>query len=137
MKVQEIMSTQVEFIAPTTTLRRAARKMSDLKVGSLPIVEDGKLLGIITDRDIAVHAVAMGRDPNETQVQKVMRTEVTTCFNDQEVNDAASLMTDQHIRRLAVLNHDNELAGLLSVDDLVQASPDLAGAVLEAATLEH
>jgi CBS domain-containing protein len=137
MKVQEIMTTTVESIAPDKTLRQAARKMSDLGVGSLPVMEDGRLLGIITDRDISCFAVAMGRDPNSTEVQKAMTREVTTCFADQDISAAAQLMSERHIRRLAVLNHDNRVTGLLSVDDLAQVSHDLAGGVLEAATPIH
>jgi CBS domain-containing protein len=137
MKVQEIMSTEVASVAPNASLRQAARKMRDSGVGSLAVVEDGKLLGIITDRDISCHAVAIGRDPNWTEVQKVMIKDVTTCFDDQEITDAAGLMSDHHIRRLAVLDHDNRLTGVLSVDDLARVSSDLAGNVLEAATPIH
>ena len=137
MKVQDIMTTQVESISPTTSLRNAARKMSDLNIGSLPIIADGKLLGIITDRDISCYAVAMGHDPNSTEVQKVMTKDVNTCFDDQDISDAAGLMSSQHIRRLAVVNHENNVTGFLSVDDLAKCSHDLAGAVLEAATPIH
>lgn len=137
MKVQEIMSTRVESIAPTASLRQAARKMSNLGIGSLPVIENGRLLGIITDRDISCHAVALGRDPNSTEIQKVMSREVTTCFDDQEIDDAATLMANQHIRRLAVVDHTEQVTGMLSVDDLAHVSPDLAGTVLEAATPIH
>lgn len=137
MRVQEIMTKQVESISPTTTLRQAARKMSDLNIGSLPIIADGKLQGIITDRDISCFAVAMGHDPNSTEVQKVMTREVSTCFDDQDIDEAAGLMSSQHIRRLAVLDHENNVTGFLSVDDLAKCSHDLAGAVLEAAIPSH
>ena len=137
MKVQEIMTTNVESIAPTKTLRQAARKMSQLGVGYLPVVEDGQLRGIITDRDIACFAVAMGHDPNSTEIQKVMTKEVTTCYNDQDITEAAHLMEERHIRRLPVISHDDNIAGLLSVDDIARASHELAGAVLEAATPIH
>ena len=137
MKVQEVMSTKVESIAPGASLRQAARKMSNLGIGSLPVIDDGRLLGIITDRDISCHAVALGRDPNSTEIHKVMSKDVTTCFDDQEINDAATLMASHHIRRLAVVNHDQQVIGVLSVDDLAHVSPDLAGTVLEAATPIH
>jgi len=138
MKIQDLMSTQVESILPTATLRRAAQKMSQLNIGSLPIISDeGTLLGIITDRDISCFAIAMGHEPNSTEVQKVMTKEVFTCFEDQDIRNAASLMEDKHIRRLAVLNHDNSVVGFLSVDDLAHCSHELAGAVLEAATPVH
>ncbi len=138
MKIQDLMSTQVESILPTATLRRAAQKMSQLNIGSLPIISDeGTLLGIITDRDISCFAIAMGHEPNSTEVQKVMTKEVFTCFEDQDISNAASMMEDKHIRRLAVLNHDNSVVGFLSVDDLAHCSHELAGAVLEAATPVH
>ena len=112
--------------------------LQQLGIGSLPIISDeGALLGIITDRDISCFAIAMGHDPNSTEVQKVMTKEVFTCFEDQDINDAANLMEDKHIRRLTVLNKDNSVAGLLSVDDLAHSSHELAGAVLEAATPIH
>lgn len=137
MKVQDIMSTSTVTIEPRFSLRQAARKMSELGVGSLIIAEKGKLLGIITDRDIACFAVAMGRDANSTEVSTVMTKEVTTCFTDQEVDDAAHLMEQYHIRRLPVVGHDNSMAGFLSVDDLARYSHELAGEVLNAATPSH
>lgn len=137
MKVRDIMTTKVESLKPTTVLRTAARKMSELNIGSMPVVDDdGKLLGIITDRDISVYAIAMGRNPQDTEVQKVMSKDVATCLADQELSDAASIMEQRHVRRLAVMDN-NELSGFLSVDDLAQVSCDLAGAVLEAATPIH
>ena len=137
MKVQEIMTTKVESISPRSSLRTAARKMSQLGIGSMAIVEDDKLLGIITDRDITCYAVAMGRDPNSTEVQIVMAKQVATCRANQDIKDAAHLMKDLHIRRLAVVNDDDSVAGFLSVDDLVRGSHELAGEVLEAATANH
>ncbi|MGD8483976.1 MAG: CBS domain-containing protein [Thioalkalispiraceae bacterium] len=138
MKVQDIMSHKVESILPSATLRRAAQKMDLLNIGSLPIMSrEGNLLGIITDRDIGCFAVAMGHDPNRTEVQKVMTRDVFSCLADQELSEAAQLMEQHHIRRLAVLNSDKQVVGFLSVDDLAHGSHDLAGAVLEAATPLH
>ncbi len=138
MKIQDVMSTQVESIPPTTTLRRAAQKMDRLNIGALPVVsEQGELLGIITDRDISCFAIAMGHEPNSTQVQKIMTQQVFTCSSDQELDTAARLMKEKHVRRLAVLDKDDKLAGFLSVDDLAHCSHELAGAVLESATPVH
>ncbi|KON32319.1 hypothetical protein AC478_00625 [miscellaneous Crenarchaeota group-1 archaeon SG8-32-3] len=137
MKVQELMTTPVEFIAPTKSLKQAARKMKELNVGYLPIVEDGKLLGTITDRDITCYAVAIGRSPDETEVQRCMTRDLATCFEDQDISEAARIMEELHIRRLPILHHDNTLAGILTVDDLARGSHDLAGAVLEAAIPIH
>lgn len=137
MKVQELMTTTVETIPPTKSLKQAARRMKELDVGFLPIVQDGKLLGTITDRDITCYAVAIGRSPDETEVQRCMTRDIVTCFEDQDITDAAHIMEERHIRRLPVLHHDNTLAGILTVDDLARGSHDLAGAVLEAATPIH
>ena len=137
MKVSELMTPRVESITPSTNLRGAARKMKEMGVGALPVVEDGKVLGIITDRDLACFAIAMGHDLNSAPVSKVMTKEVVSCKAGQDIADAAKLMQANHIRRLLVLNDDNSLAGFFSLDDLVRGSHELAGAVLEAATPVH
>jgi len=137
MKVEEIMTTKVESVLPTTSLRAVARKMSDLGVGALPVVDEGILIGIITDRDVSVYAIAMGHDPQSTEVQKVMTREVFTCNASENINQAAKIMEQHKIRRLTVMRGDQELAGFLSVDDIAPVSGDLAGAVLEAATPIH
>ena len=137
MKVEEIMTPKVEFVSPTTTLRGVAREMRDKGVGALPVVEDGKLIGIITDRDVSVYAIAMGHDPQSTEVRKVMTSEVYTCGADQDISEAAKIMEQHKIRRLTVMGSDEALAGFLSVDDIALVSGELAGAVLEAATPIH
>jgi len=137
MKVQEMMSTKVESISPTSTLRTTARKLSNLNVGALPVIDNGKLVGIITDRDVSVHAIAIGRGAESTDVQKVMSKEVYTCNENQELSEAAEIMEKHNIRRLAVMNRDDDIVGFITVDDLACVSPDLAGAVLEAAVPIH
>ena len=137
MKVEEIMTSRVEAVSPTTTLRSVAREMRDKGVGALPVIEDGKLIGIITDRDVSVYAIAMGHDPQSTEVQKVMTREVYTCNPDQDINEAARIMEQHKIRRLTVMSSDETLAGFLSVDDIAPVSAELAGAVLEAAIPLH
>jgi predicted transcriptional regulator len=137
MKTQDLMTRTVAFIEPQKSIKQAAQKMRDLQIGSLPVMKDGMLLGIITDRDICCRAIAMGRDPVMTEVQDVMNRDVATCYDDDDIGKAAQLMEDRHVRRLAVLHHDKTMAGILSVDDLARSSHDLAGAVLEAATPIH
>jgi CBS domain-containing protein len=137
MKVKDIMSTQVEAIEPHLSLRSAARKMNELNLGSMPVVEDGKLLGIITDRDISVFAIAMGHGSESTEVRKMMTKDVFTCTGGQDLAEAALIMEQKQIRRLAVLDESNALAGFLSVDDIARVSHDLAGAVLEAVSSVH
>lgn len=137
MKVQEIMSKQVKTISPASSLRATARTLNELNVGALPVIEDGKLVGIITDRDVSVHAIAIGRDPQSTYVDKVMTKEVFTCNENQELSEAAGIMEKNNIRRLAVINDANDVVGILTVDDLAHVSHELAGCVLEASTAIH
>lgn len=134
MLVKEIMSPKVETVGPDLSLQESARKMREMNVGSLPVWENSKLVGMITDRDISCRAVADGRDPATTKVREIMTKDITHCFDDQDCTDAAHLMEEKHIRRLAVLNRDNAMVGFLSVDDLARCSHDLAGAVLEEAS---
>jgi CBS domain-containing protein len=131
------MSSRVEFTTPTTTIREAARQMHDAHVGALPVITDGQLVGIITDRDICCKVTASGRDAGWTKVDEVMVHTVATCFDDQNISEAATIMIKNHVRRLPVLNHDNEMVGFLSVDDLARKSHEIASAVVEASTQLH
>ncbi len=137
MKVQEIMSTKVETIQPAATLRTTARKLNELNIGALPVVDDGALVGIITDRDISVYAIAIGRGAESTDVRQVMSKQVYTCYENQDLSEAAKIMEKHKIRRLAVMSRDNNITGFITVDDIAHVSHDLAGAVLEAATPIH
>ncbi len=137
MKVSELMSSNVEFTTPTSTTKEAARQMHDQHVGALPVIIDERLVGIITDRDICCKVTATGRDAGWTKVEEVMVKDVVTCFDDQSARDAADIMIDNHIRRLAVMTHDNCMVGFLSVDDLARSSHDLASSVLEASRTVH
>jgi CBS domain-containing protein len=131
MLVKEIMTQKLESIPPTSTLLEAARTMRDLNLGSLPVADNGKLIGMITDRDICCRAVASGFDPVRTTVREIMSRDISFCFSDDNVNEAVRQMEGLQIRRLAVLNHDKSIAGFLSVDDLAHYSRLLAGGVLD------
>lgn len=137
MKVQEIMKSPVETIAPTENTKEAAQRMHDKHIGSLPVVDNGQLVGIITDRDICVRVTATGRDAVSTSVKEVMGKSVETCTADQDVNDAAQAMMDHHIRRIVVLDSKKAIVGFLSVDDLAKTSHELASKVLEATIPIH
>ena len=137
MRINKFMTTNVETISANETTKVAARKMHDLHVGSLPVIEDGKLVGILTDRDITCRVVATGHDAVMTKVSEVMGKKVITCFDDEDLSDAASLMKTNHIRRLTVLHRDNSIAGLLSVKDIAKGSHKLASGVLVASTTLH
>ena len=117
MKVSKYMTRDVHLATPTQTIREAARMMAEIDAGSLPVQEDDRLVGVITDRDIAVRAVAQGKSP-DTPVRDVMSGEVLYCFEDQEVKEIARNMGDVKVRRLPVVNRDKRLVGIISVGDL-------------------
>ena len=133
MLVKDIMTPRMESVGPGLSLQETARKMRDIHIGSLPVWENGQLLGMVTDRDICCRAVAEGRDPAQTTVREIMSRDVTCCFGDDEIAEAVRLMEGKRIRRLAVLNRDRTMAGFLSVDDLAHHSYQLAGEVLDVA----
>jgi len=134
MQVKEIMTRGVECANPDTTVKEAARKMRDLGVGPLPICDNDRLVGLVTDRDIVIRAVAEGKDPSATRVRDVMTPEIVWCFEDQDVCEVADLMKEKQIRRIAVVNRDKRLVGIVSLGDLAVDTHDenLAGATLEA-----
>ena len=138
MLVKDAMSPQVEWIAPDICLRDTAKKMETTGVGSLPVEENDKLIGIITDRDITCRAVAEARDAATTSVREVMSKEITFCYDDQDVAEAAKIMEEKQIRRLPVLDRDERLVGILTLTDLaLNAEQELADQVTEAVATRH
>ena len=117
MKVSKCMTRDVELVSPTQTIREAAQMMADLDAGALPVQQDDRLVGMITDRDIAVRAVAQGKSP-ETPVRDVMSPELLYCFDDQEIEDVSRNMGEVKVRRLPVVNRDKRLVGIISIGDL-------------------
>jgi CBS domain-containing protein len=135
MQVSKVMTRDAECVRPDNTLQEAARKMRDLDVGPLPVCGDNdRLVGMVTDRDIAVRAVADGQDTRTTQVRDVMTPDIIYCYEDQDVGEAARLMKEKQVRRLVVLNRDKRLVGIVSLGDLAVQTGDekLAGNTLEA-----
>jgi len=134
MQVKDIMTPNAECIRPDDTLEDAAKKMRDLDIGPLPVCGDNdRLAGMITDRDIAVRAVAEGKDPRTTKVREVMSEKIIYCFEDQDVEEAARLMQERQVRRLVVLNRDKRMVGIVSLGDLATETGDRtkAGEVLQ------
>ena len=129
MDVRNVMSSDVASIESRDTLQAAAAKMAEINVGSLPVLRDGRLAGIVTDRDIVVRAVARGAAP-DTAVADAMSDGVVTLSPDMSVDEAARLMSDKQIRRLYVVDEDR-LVGVVSLGDLaVDAETDDAGEAL-------
>jgi CBS domain-containing protein len=129
MRVSEAMTQTVSVARPDQTIQEAAQSMSDVDAGVLPVGENDRLVGIITDRDIAVRAVAQGKGP-DTQVGEVMSTEVLYCFEDEDTEDVAKNMGDNQVRRLPVVDRNKRLVGILSLGDI--AVMDKGGGVGEA-----
>ncbi|MGH6898088.1 MAG: CBS domain-containing protein [Geminicoccaceae bacterium] len=118
MQLREIMTTAVQLTDPAMMLKDAAALMRDGDFGLLPVGENDRLVGTITDRDIAIRAVAAGKDPSATTVREAMSEGIRYCFEDQTVEEAAELMSDAQIRRLPVLNRDKRLVGIVALGDL-------------------
>jgi CBS domain-containing protein len=132
MNVSEVMSVDVFVASPDLTLRDAARSMADLDTGVLPVGEEDKLMGVVTDRDIVIRGVAEERDPNSTTLRDVMSVGVCYCFDDEDVRDVADQMAELQVRRLPVLNRDKRLVGIVSLGDLSQrADTSLTGEALQ------
>jgi CBS domain-containing protein len=134
MRVQEVMTRNVALTHPDSTLQDAADRMKELDVGVLPVCEDDQLVGVLTDRDLAVRCVSAGLDPWTDKVRDVMTTDVVFCFEDADVAEAARIMKERQIRRLIVLDRAKRLAGIVSLGDLaVDADAErVAGDVLQA-----
>lgn len=133
MLIQEVMTPHAECTRPNASLQEVASRMRELNVGSLPVCDNDRLVGMITDRDITVRSVAEGHDPEADHVADVMTPGIKFCFEDQEVEEAAHLMNENQIRRLPVLNREKRLVGILSLGDIaVQAGDDkLVGETVE------
>lgn len=137
MKINEIMSKNFESVAPNTSMKEAGILMHDKHIGFVPVIDNGQPVGILTDRDICICGVAVGRDGVMTQAREIMVKGVATCYEDDNIEEAARVMRERHIRRLVVLKRDDSVAGVVTIDDLARGSAELAGAVLEAATPVH
>jgi CBS domain-containing protein len=120
MNIQEIMTPAVDLVDPNTTIRDAALRMRDGDVGALPVGEDDRLVGMVTDRDIAVRGVALEKAPGNCTVREVMSEGVYYCFEDDDAARAAEVMAEHRVRRLPVLNRDKRLVGVVALADLAQ-----------------
>ncbi len=117
MQVREVMSSDVKLANPNQSIRDAARLMAQMDCGCLPVGENDRLVGMITDRDIALRAVGKGKS-SKTPVREIMSSDVKYCFADQELDEIAKNMADIKVRRLPVLDHDKRLVGILSLGDV-------------------
>lgn len=132
MQVMQVMSSELEVVGPKATVQEVAEKMRRRDVGIVPVVEKELVIGVITDRDIALRLVADARSAKRTRAYEVMTQSVAHCFADQSVDEAATLMKTRGVRRLVVLNRDQYPVGIVSVTDVaLQLDSRLSGDILK------
>lgn len=130
--VADIMTRDVRTLAPTDTVRRAAQSMGELNVGSIPVCNGKKLVGMVTDRDITLRGVAEGLDAEKTVLSDIMSKDVKWCFEDQLLDEVMETMAASQIRRLPVVSRDKDLVGIFSLGDLAtKTDNEEVGSVLE------
>jgi CBS domain-containing protein len=117
MQVKDAMTTNVELASPNQTIRQAALLMGKNDCGVLPVADKDSLVGMITDRDIAIRAIAAGKGP-KTPVREIMTPDVLYCFEDQDIEEVARNISDIKVRRLPVMNREKRLVGILSLGDV-------------------
>lgn len=132
MKIRDVMTRTAKLTDPNDTLEHAAKLMEQCDCGVLPVADGDRLVGMITDRDIAIRAVAEGKGPN-TRVRDAMTDEVLYCFDDEDSRHVCKNMADIQVRRLPVMNRDKRLVGIVSLGDLARNEPKAATALHEIA----
>lgn len=123
--ISEIMTKGVETVSPADTIQRAAQVMDDLNIGALPVCDGRRLSGMLTDRDITVRATAAGLSPENCHVGDVMTTGVEYCYEDESIDEATERMRGLQVRRLPVVNRQNELVGVVSLGDVAMYASDI------------
>ena len=123
MKVSEVMTSNVQTVQPDQTAQQAATFMLSADAGSIPVTEGDRLVGIITDRDIAVRGIAKGHGP-DTPVRELMSNDIICAREDDDVDDVATKMSEAQVRRLPVIDQDNRLCGIVSLGDLARETSD-------------
>lgn len=125
MQIRDIMQNVVKVVAPHQTVREAAQIMEEAGVGCLPVVDNGRPVGMLTDRDIAVRVDAYGKDPVVTRVSDIMTERYICCHDDQDIDEVLEVMFREHIHRLPVVSHSGRgLMGIVSLNDLAAAALD-------------
>jgi CBS domain-containing protein len=122
-KVSEIMTTDVQVIGPKQSLQQAAQMMERMNIGSLPVCDGRRLLGMVTDRDITIRGTAAGLTPSDGRVEEVMTCDVTWCTADQDSAEVLQRMGSEQVRRLPVIDADKQLVGILALGDLATRQP--------------
>jgi CBS domain-containing protein len=135
MRIAEVMTGDVAVVRPQDSVRYAAQRMDELNIGSLPVCDGKRLVGVITDRDITVRVTAAGLDPEDTEVVNAMSQDVRWCWADDDVEEVSELMGEAQIRRVPVINADKQLVGMVSLGDLsTKHAPGAAETLEEVST---
>lgn len=121
MKIQDVMTNEVSYVAPDTSILEIARKMRDADIGATPVVENERLAGMVTDRDIVVRVIAEGGDVRTKTARDAMSPGILYCYADDTVEAVLDNMGDQQIRRLPVVDRDKRLVGVVSLGDLAMS----------------
>jgi len=136
MRVGEIMTEGIRIAEPDEKIVHAAKKMRTQNIGALPVVERGKLIGMLTDRDIVIRAIGANKDLSTTNVRDVMSEECFWCAENEELDDAVRIMEQNKVRRLPVMSDERDVVGMLSLEDIaVHAPASLTGEVLKAVAI--
>ena len=138
MKVKEAMHKGAIWVPPSTPLAELARLMRDQDIGAIPIGENDKLIGMVTDRDIAIRGLADGKDPAKLTARDVMTSTIRYCTSEQTIEDAAKSMRSNKVRRLPVINEKKRLVGMLALGDLcAKVGKELSGDVMGGVSAHH
>jgi CBS domain-containing protein len=132
MQIRNVMTRNPQLINPDDTIQHAARLMAECDCGILPVSEGDHLIGMISDRDIAIRGIGNGKGPH-SKVRDAMTREVKYCFEDEDAAHVAKNMADLQVRRLPVMNRDKRLVGIVSLSDLARKEPDMGKALAEIA----
>ena len=130
MKVREIMTRNVECVSPEAGLGEIAQKMKSLDVGFIPVCENDRLAGTVTDRDIVIRGIAESRDTNNTRARDIMTRDIVSAFEDENVKDVAEKMRDKEVRRVLILDKSKRLVGVVSIGDISKVEEKVSGKTL-------
>jgi CBS domain-containing protein len=138
MKVRDVMHPGVHWVEPGTSILEIAKVMRDQDIGAIPVGQNDRLVGMITDRDIVCRGIAEGFDCSTMTAQDVMSSGIIYCRDEEELDDAIRIMEQHEVRRLPVINQDKRMVGILSLGDISHAAPQqLSGEVLQSVSAPH
>ena len=137
MKVRDLMHKGIEIMPPDTPVAKLAENMREKDIGAIPVGSNGQLVGMVTDRDIIVRAVANGKDLSQLTAQDVMTKGVMCCRDTDKVRDVLNVMEEKQIRRVPVTDENERVVGMVSLGDISKAAPRKAREVLRAVAAHH